>query len=294
MFESFSRSPDFGWMIRDRRVEMGKTVGDMARLAGVSEATWRNYENGYSSPRSDKLPGVLAALQWDQFAEEESLEASGLFPPTWDVSREDMGDTYSELLEGTIGETGARTFALGVMVLRGVLSDDINQLSTLPRGSHLGMVDFSPTAASLPRPWLTRYDYEFVTHFLCRIEEFVARLVIYPSVEPQPLVWCVADVLALRCIFTTGCFVAHTAGEDLLEDIQKWQTALAEADEIVQQIFSANFFPDPESYLHFDNWFVFFDDAFVPKWRRHRVADVPAGEHTATVTLLQPRGYTPS
>ena len=39
---------------------------------------------------------------------------------------------------------------------------DMGELSVLPRGTHLGELEFSFILDDLPRQFLTRYDYEFL------------------------------------------------------------------------------------------------------------------------------------
>jgi len=66
--------PDLPHRMRSRREELGVSLAAMARRAGVSDQTWRNYESGRTSPRLDKAPRVWAALGWkldwaDSFAD---------------------------------------------------------------------------------------------------------------------------------------------------------------------------------------------------------------------------------
>jgi hypothetical protein len=46
-------------------------------------------------------------------------------------------------------------------LLNEYLGDCIGQLALRPRGTHLGELGWNHLAESLPRRWLTRYDYDF-------------------------------------------------------------------------------------------------------------------------------------
>lgn len=48
--------------IRQHRLEAGITQRAAARHAGVSEHTWRRYEDGATTPRSWRLPNIANAL----------------------------------------------------------------------------------------------------------------------------------------------------------------------------------------------------------------------------------------
>ena len=70
--------PDIARAMRARREELGMSVPQMSKRAGVSEQTWRNYESGRSRVRTDKQDGVWEALGWEP-------------PSPWSVLRSMMG-----------------------------------------------------------------------------------------------------------------------------------------------------------------------------------------------------------
>ena len=57
--------PDIARAMRARREELGLSVPQMSKRAGVSEQTWRNYESGRSRVRADKQDSVWEALGWE-------------------------------------------------------------------------------------------------------------------------------------------------------------------------------------------------------------------------------------
>ncbi len=95
--------PDLPRRIHGRREELGVSLAAMARRAGVSDQTWRNYESGRTSPRFDKAPRVWAALGWkldwadhvaDMFA-----DIPDQYLPDWARLLEDGAD-WQDLLGG--------------------------------------------------------------------------------------------------------------------------------------------------------------------------------------------------
>ena len=70
--------PDIARAMRARREELGLSVPQMSKRAGVSEQTWRNYESGRSRVRADKQDSVWEALGWEP-------------PSPWSVLRSMMG-----------------------------------------------------------------------------------------------------------------------------------------------------------------------------------------------------------
>ena len=57
--------PDITRAMRARREELGLSVSQMSKRAGVSAQTWRSYEAGRSRVRADKQDSVWDALGWE-------------------------------------------------------------------------------------------------------------------------------------------------------------------------------------------------------------------------------------
>ena len=79
--------PDIARAMRARREELGLSVSQMSKRAGVSAQTWRNYEAGRSRMRADKQDSVWDALGWEP-------------PSPWSAQR--------GVVVGELGELGAR------------------------------------------------------------------------------------------------------------------------------------------------------------------------------------------
>ena len=337
--------PHLAQAIRRRREELGDPIPEIASRAGVSAQTWRNYENGHTRVRRDKVRGVWAALGWPPVHEtrswgipgwshhdpdldidlddeigdgftrsftrplggqdfpvdmdegEEGTSTSGI--PHWGREPDDAPDSWSPLLAATLGADAARTFSLGVDVHRGLLTEDLEQLAHLPRGTHLGELEESWISAALPRLWLTRYDHEFCHYVLAVDEELCARLCTHPLGVGEPLVRTVAEEMVLHQILTLGHAVARSQGYSEGDPWEQWYLFLAGSAEDIDALYASNFFPLPEERLHIDHWFHPFPTPHIPEWvigsgRRHHPAHggaSPDSSHTggATVTELPRR-----
>jgi len=67
--------PDIAQTMRARREELGLSVSQMSKRAGVSVQTWRNYESGRSRVRADKQDSVWDALGWESPSPWSALRA---------------------------------------------------------------------------------------------------------------------------------------------------------------------------------------------------------------------------
>lgn len=63
-------SRSFGKQIRDRRIQLGLSVNEAARLAGMSWSAWDNIEKGHS-PTVLTWFKVAEVLGWELFIEVE-------------------------------------------------------------------------------------------------------------------------------------------------------------------------------------------------------------------------------
>lgn len=149
-------SIDMGLKIRNRRKELDLTIEEAARKAGVGTKTWSRYESG-DSIRADKLRGVLRVLNWKEIPEQDHI---------YDAEREldvDSGhEAWSIYLEKTFGRATAKAFAAASDILLDEVTQDLDELSHEPKGTHLGELAASWILDYLPGQFVTRYDYEFL------------------------------------------------------------------------------------------------------------------------------------
>ncbi|MFC7582015.1 helix-turn-helix transcriptional regulator [Schaalia naturae] len=190
--------------------------------------------------------------------------AQGL--PDWDQEPEAWENSYSPLLAGTLGVEAARTFALGADLFRDAARENAEEMSAMPRGTHLGQLGDSIVFDSLPRRWAMHYDYDFLYRLLTQAEALCDRLVVHPVGADEALVHCVADALVLDRILGIGSMIATAQGHAVVDRKDGWYTSLTGSIDILGPLFAANIHPGPDDIFHVDHWFDPFDRPFVPDW----------------------------
>ncbi len=148
--------------IKARRNELGLTIEEAARKAGVGIKTWCRYEAG-ESIRQDKCRGVCKALNWKLLPTEN--EEDDYFKPEDYRTHE----AWSSYLEEKFGETAAASFAVGSDILLDYIKEDLEALSSRPKGTHIGELDASYLAPILPPQFLMEYNYEFLYSMKARL-----------------------------------------------------------------------------------------------------------------------------
>ena len=319
--------PDIAEAMRDRRIELGLTVQEIAERAGVSEQTWRNYERGRTQARGDKQLGVWEALDWEpprhwapvtvlenalgiladgqgggpqsamspfdypwaDGSEPRSAEAAldGLGLPDWDEIPDAL-DSYSLLVERTLGEDAARCYALGAHLYDRLLSEDLEALTEMPRGTHVGELDISHISGTLPALWMTRYDYEFLFQLRGLGQVTTHRLVEEIVAPDEPLVRTLAEAVVVHDIFTLGGMTASSLGKEFDdEEWEGWVNELSGPHEPAHLLLSTILVPPPDAAIHIDHWFDPLTDPFIPRWNIAGTATAEEGTGArATVTRL--------
>ena len=77
---------------------------------------------------------------------------------------------WSKYLEKEFGESAALSFVIGSDILLDHIKEDIEELSRLPKGSHIGQIGTSFIESLLPQQFLMHYDYEFLYAMYCELE----------------------------------------------------------------------------------------------------------------------------
>lgn len=175
-------NPELGIAIKERRNELKLTIEEAADKAGVGIKTWCRYEAG-ESIRQDKAKGVCRALNWKSLPSLADAEGTG-----FDLREYRSNACWSKYLEEQFGETAAASFVIGSEILDDYLTYELEKLSHMQKGSHIGEISVSFLADALPPQFLTRYDYEFLYALRCALRlwmgiakyqtPFVARRVI--------------------------------------------------------------------------------------------------------------------
>jgi Helix-turn-helix domain len=256
-------STELGKLMRGRRKELGLTIEQAAASANIGSESWRRYEQG-GAIRQDKVRGVCRTLRWPSLPSAGAGDANpaddrasaSAEKSMWDLAAEGAG--YSRALAADYGQACARVFALGYDFVSDWLKDDIDSLSTMPRGTHLGELGHSWLAGELPARWLTRYDYEFCYRLRGVVEDLRWRLV-HPGYDGVPhLTRCPADDLALHLLLQSGASAFDEHDNSPIEDgdVGEWEYELnGEDDEIISALFSDQTHPAKDHSWHFERWF---------------------------------------
>ena len=116
-----------------------------------------------------------------------------------------------------MGPLAAVSFVIGSDILLDNLSEDIDALASMPKGSHVGELDVSFLAPELPPQFLMDYDYGFlfllrsrVTHF-CDVAHHGGHIVAHS----------VLDELTLYLIMRESSFLMKSM--DLPDDDSAWK-----------------------------------------------------------------------
>lgn len=151
--------------IRQRRIELGLTIEEAASRAEVGTKTWCRYEAG-ESIRKDKCKGICKALNWFSLPNGEEKNDDVL-------SVEDYKDhtAWSKYLEKKYGDMAAMSFAAGSDILLDHVKTDLNSLSSLPVGTHIGQLSVSLLEYDLPDQFLMEYNYDFLFKMKCKIHQ---------------------------------------------------------------------------------------------------------------------------
>jgi hypothetical protein len=99
----------------------------------------------------------------------------------WELAAQ--SSAYAPSLVEEYGEEAARVFAVGCDIIGDQIKDDLDQLRSMPRGTHIGEAPASWLDGQLPPQWLMRYDYDFLFRLRATVEAVRLRAV-YPSSGP--------------------------------------------------------------------------------------------------------------
>lgn len=160
---------NLGQQIRSRRNELGLTIEEAASRAGVGTKTWCRYEAG-ESIRKDKCKGLCKALNWHSFPNDSETENENI-----SIQEYKTHEAWSSYLENTFGMEAAFSFAAGSDILYDRIKEDMEELSRMPSGTHIGQLTCSWLNSGLPEQFLTLYNYEFLYQLKCSLLELRSR-----------------------------------------------------------------------------------------------------------------------
>ncbi len=229
--------------IKNRRNELNLTIEEAAAKAGVGIKTWCRYETG-ESIRADKYNGVCKALNWRHFPGDR-LEDEYEF----DILQFRESDMWSEFLEEQFGETAAASFAIGSDILWDDLNQDLRELAKMPRGTHIGQIDFSFLADELPQQFLVRYDYDFMFAMKAKLKQF--RMM--AKSRNAFMVHSVLEELILYLIVEEARDLLDNGRFNIESGWDEWIFNLFGDNDIWMMLFSDLYLEKDNGY-HFEHW----------------------------------------
>lgn len=248
--QSIKGSLVLGKAIKHRRNELNFTIEEAASKAGVGTKTWSRYEAG-ESIRKDKGKGICKALNWHDFPKEDSDESN-----THNLNDYKKSDAWSQYLAENFGESAAISFVIGSDILLDNLQQDMQELSSMPKESHLGEIGTSWLESDLPPQFLMRYDYDFLYILRATIVHF--RTV--SSMGSRIIAHSVIEELALYLIMEESRFPMENMNSnmepddmDSYDDWDNWAFNIFDDMDIVTFLYSDQYLDTSHPY-HFEHW----------------------------------------
>lgn len=243
-------TPKLADAIKGRRQELGLTIEEAASRAGVGIKTWCRYEAG-ESIRHDKAKGICKTLNWHAMPSEADDDTDG-----FDLEKYKTHDAWSQFLCDQFGEAAAISFAIGSDIVMDYIEEDLDELSKMPRGTHVGQLPVSMTKDMLPAQFLMRYDYEFLYHIKVRAKQLIEiarhnEHFLAHSVIQEMLIYLFVE----ESKFLMECMAPEmeACGISGLDMWDEWAFDLFEDMDVVTCLYSDDYLT-PDHIYHFDHW----------------------------------------
>jgi len=244
-------TPKLGEIIKNRRNELNLTIEEAALKSGLGTKTWSRYESG-ASIRRDKVKGICRTLKWKTLPETDDTSIINDF----DINEYRESEEWSPFLEKHYGKYAALSFIVGSNILLDYINDDLDTLSKMPRGSHIGEIPSSIISTIMPEQFLVRYDYEFM--FALR-----QTIIWFRKIAPHTknlIAHRVIDELILYLIEEQSesffeIMEINSDTEDDFTDWSGWAFDIFDDMDIEYYLYSALEPLQPDNTYHFDNWF---------------------------------------
>ena len=235
-------NPKLAEMIKKRRNELHLTIEEAAQRAGVVTKTWCRYEAG-EAIRHDKYKGVCKALNWIQFPTEDNTEDA------IDLEKYKNHEAWSKYLEKKFGEIAALSFVIGSDILLDHIKEDMEELSRLPKGTHIGQISTSFIESLLPKQFLMNYDYEFLYVMYCELKS----LRVIAGNGREIIAHSVLDEIILCLIVEEAEFLIE---EENLENDNNWGDWVYDIfdDMDVRTMLYSNWYVSEGNCYHFSHW----------------------------------------
>ena len=235
--------------IKSRRGELGLTIEEAASRAGVGTKTWCRYEAG-ESIRRDKCKGICKALNWYSLPDQEEEKNE-----RFSVQEYKNHEAWSKFLESEFGAGAAMSFAVGSDILYDHIKEDMEELSSLPAGSHIGQLSISWLNGNLPEQFLVHYGYEFLYQMKCSLCEMRRRA---KNGLPMTAHSVMEELLIYLCNEEASALIELSGGLFVMEDgdaadPEEWVFDLFDDMDIISSLYS-NVYLDPDHPYHFSHW----------------------------------------
>lgn len=236
--------------IKSRRGELGLTIEEAASRAEVGTKTWCRYEAG-ESIRRDKCKGICKALNWHSFPEQDEEENDSRLS----IQEYKNHAAWSSALEEEFGAEAAMSFAVGSDIVYDHIQEDLEELSSLPAGTHIGQLTISWLKDSLPKQFLMHYDYDFLYQMKCSLREMRRRA---KNGLPMTAHSVMEEILLYLCNEEGGVLIELSGGicgteEDEDCDLEEWVFDLLDDRDVLTFLYS-NVYLDSDHPYHFCHW----------------------------------------
>ena len=241
--KSIPGSEKLAQAIKVRRNELNLTIEEAAKKAGIGIKTWCRYEAG-ESIRQDKSKSVCKALNWRTLPTLEEEESDH-----FTVEEYRDHEYWSSELEECFGKTAAASFVIGSEILEDDINEDLNELSHMPKGSHMGEIGSSFIVDHLPPQFLLRYDYDFLYALRCalfRLKSYIKfnqHLVAHSVIEEIALLLIVEES---RMLLENDSYITEDNWDDWIFDV------FGDMD-IITFLYS-DFYLEEDNIYHFSHW----------------------------------------
>lgn len=249
--KSIKGSLELAKSIKLRRNELDLTIEEAASKAGIGTKTWSRYESG-ESIRKDKCRGICKALNWHSLPEKGESDTSN----TLDLNEYRNHEAWSPYLMDRFGKFAATSFVIGSDILLDNLQADMEALSSMPRGSHIGEIDASWMESLLPSQFLMRYDYDF----LYILRDTINRFRLIAPIGNPIIAHSVIEELALYLIVEESRFLMESIelgmecdDTEIYDSWDEWIFDIFEDMDLITFLYSDKYLVNDDAY-HFEHW----------------------------------------
>lgn len=246
--KSIQGNVELAKQIKQRRNELGLTIEEAAARAGVGTKTWSRYEAG-ESIRRDKSKGICKALNWQYLSGEEQGEHIG-------IDHYRKHEAWSKFLEDMFGPRAAMSFAVGSDILWDQITEDMEELASMPRGSQIGQLDMSWLKEDLPAQFLMCYDYDFLYRMKCILSNMRMRARAGASMAAHSVL---QELILYLCVERAAAWVElseeieSSDTKEEMRDSEDWVFDLFGDEDIITFLYS-DFYLDEDDAYHYFHW----------------------------------------